>query len=134
MLNTFPTLLSFGLIAPLILRVTLGVALIGIGILTTHSKKDSFTRYFTSQKFPLPKISPIIFGVTEIISGILLILGLSTQIVSIVAVFLLLNVYSFESQDDRVLPYSPVLYLILSIIALSLLFSGAGFLAIDLPL
>lgn len=134
MLNTFPTLLSFGLIAPLILRVTLGLVLIGIGILTISQKRLSFIEYFKLHNFPLPLILPWVFGIVEIIVGIFLIVGLSTQIAAIISVFLLLNLYSFETNNDNILPYSSSLYLILSIVALSLLFSGAGFFALDLPL
>lgn len=134
MLNTFPTLLAYSLFAPMILRISLGIILIGIGITSIFEKRELFKAYFISQKFPYANIVVWIFGIAEIISGVFLIIGLSTQIVAIIAVFLLLNIYSFESRDDRLLPYTPSTYLILSIVALSLLFSGAGFFAIDLPL
>jgi uncharacterized membrane protein YphA (DoxX/SURF4 family) len=134
MLNTFPTLLAYSMFAPMILRISLGIILIGVGITSIFEKRELFKAYFVSQKFPYPNIVVWIFGIAEIISGSFLVIGLSTQIVAIIAVFLLLNIYSFESRDDRLLPYSPPMYLILCVISLSLLFSGAGFFAIDLPL
>lgn len=134
MLNPFPTLLAFELVSPLILRVTLGLILISIGIAIVISKRRHFIEYFTNINIPFPSNIAWLFGVLQMVTGVFLIIGLSTQISAIVSIFLLLSLFSFESKDDRLLPYSPSLYLVLTIVALSLLFSGAGFFAIDLPL
>lgn len=134
MLNPFPTLLSFSLMAPLILRLTVGIILLGIGVLVCFQKKQTFLDFFKNEKFPFPPIILWIFGILEIITGLFLIIGFYTQIFAIISAFLLLSLYSFESRDNKLLPYSPAMYLVLTIISLSLLFSGAGFFAIDLPL
>ncbi len=134
MLNTFPSLLSYGLVAPFILRIVLGALLISIGLVMAFRRRDAFVAYFTEHSFPFPLASVWIFGIAEIVTGAFLVMGLSTQTASIVAIFLLTNIYVFEKRDDRLLPHSPSLYLALAAIALSLLFTGAGFFALDLPL
>jgi len=69
-----------------------------------------------------------------IISGILLILGLYTQISAILGII----VVKFDFLVDRKLSKQTlekvITYWIIAIVLLSLLFTGPGFLAFDLPL
>jgi len=114
-LSTFPQLLTFGLIAPLLLRL-------GVGLFLVYLAKERYNKIY--------KWSFVVY----LISGILLILGLYTQIASIVSIL----VISFDFYTDKDLtPFSTekkILYIIMKVILLSLLFTGPGFLAFDLPL
>jgi len=134
MLNTFPELLDFGLMSPFILRVTLAVILISVGYLTLTKKKMEFDNYFKSQKYPFPAIITTVFGISEIVVGLFFFAGFYTQIISLISIYLLINLIYIENKSSKILPYTSAFYLILGVIALSLLFSGAGFFALDLPL
>jgi len=134
MLNTFPTLLAFGLFAPLFLRLALGITLFFIGISSINEKKGSYITRFERQNYPFPKVCVMVLGIVEIIAGIFITVGIYTQISALVALYLSLNLLILEKGENRVLPHTSLLYIILAVVSLSLLFSGAGFLAFDYPL
>lgn len=116
-LNTFPELLDFVRISPFLLRVVVGVLIIYLG--RQEQKKDSFLSY------------------AYYICGLFLMVGFYTQITSIVGLVLLkYSIYVNYWKDRRTSPVSGhiyFLYAISGLILVSLLFSGAGFLALDMP-
>lgn len=120
MLNTFPNLLTYGLFAPLLLRLALGIFLA-----------------FTSYKNLRGQISNISRGanIVLIIAGIFIIAGLFTQVMALITI--VINIVSFfykwkvtNSLSDKDI----ALYVFIILIAFSLMLTGAGFYAIDLPL
>ncbi len=98
MLSIFPALLNYSFIAPFILRLTLGGILI----------------YQTEKNFR---------GLVGALAGLLILLGLYTQVAAMVVI--VTTLVSQQSKEQRILMIA---------IALSLLLSGAGFKAFDLPL
>ena len=118
-LSTFPALLTYGLFAPLLLRVMAGIFILSLG----------WERYKKPYNW-----SAIIYA----IFGPLLILGLFTQISAIVAIGILKFDYYFDFYKNRKTAPVPknitFLYAVIGIILLSLLVTGPGFLAFDLPL
>lgn len=114
MFSIFPTLLSFDHVVPLLLRVTLGL----IFILWAYSK------------FRIDRTKSILEGIV----GILLFIGFVTQLAALFACGIL-GFRLFKKIKERAFLTDGVnYYLILFVIALSLLFTGAGFFALDLPL
>lgn len=118
-LAIFPQLLSFGLFAPFLLRLIVGCFLLNLGW----------------KNWNKPYLWP---SALYIIFGLLLVVGLYTQVAAIVSVVLLkldlyLNFYSkgkaFPAPKEHLF-----LYGVLVIILLSLIVTGPGFLAFDLPL
>ncbi len=136
MVNPFPTLLAFGLVAPLILRVTLG----GLFVIESYKHLTSARerrRWLLESKLgDFAKTAVWINGVVEMLMGIFFILGFLTQIVAILAALGSIKVLWRKwrrSELAALEPYSPMLYLLIVAISLSLLFSGAGFFAVDRP-
>ena len=120
MLSTFPTLLSWSELAPTMIRITLGLVLLYWAFKT-----------FTS-KSVISKDGAV--AAIEALAGALLIIGLYTQIAALVIMVDLL-VRSVRKIMSRAFFTSGInYYFILLIMALSLLVSGAGLLAFDLPL
>ncbi|MCK4918399.1 MAG: hypothetical protein KAS02_01275 [Candidatus Pacebacteria bacterium] len=121
MLNTFPDLLILSFTAPLILRLFLGIYLIKDfwGELINYKKKDfNYTR---------------LLKILGALGGILLILGLLTQIVSLFLILIIvLNIINIKNNKLKENQLS--LYILILGILLSLVLSGAGFLAMDMPL
>lgn len=134
MLNIFPELLNYGLLAPTIIRITLAITLLFIGYETVFSKRLNFLSYFEAKKYPLAKLLPIKLGVAEIIAGLFLLFGFFTQVAALATVFLSLMLMYIENRDEKILPHSLTFYLIIAILSVTLLFSGAGAFAIDIPL
>jgi len=114
-LSIFPQLLTFGLIAPLLLRLGVGLFLIYLG-------RERYKKVYNWS------------SVIYILSGILLILGLYTQITSIVSILVISFDYFTDKGSASFSFEKKILFMIMKIILLSLLFTGPGFLAFDLPL
>ena len=114
-LSIFPQLLTFGLIAPLLLRL-------GVGLFLVYLGKKRYQKIYNW--------SAIIYA----ISGILLIIGLYTQIAVLVSMLIIGFDFYMDKKTAPISKDKIFLYVITGIILLSLLFTGPGFLAFDLPL
>jgi uncharacterized membrane protein YphA (DoxX/SURF4 family) len=120
MLSAFPYFLSFSQLSPLLIRLTLG------GILIFHA----YRVLKNSATAPRKKIVACI----EALSGILLVIGLWTQVAALIVIVDLV-VRLFEKIQKRAFLTDGVnYYVILLVLAVSLLVTGAGMLAFDLPL
>lgn len=117
MLNPFPELLIYSTLAPFILRVVLGFVYLDIGIL--NLKKSRYLK---------------LLGVVEIAGAVLLFLGLYTQIAAILFIVIAGTSLYIEYKDEALLKRDIVFYLLLLAISISLLLSGAGAYAKDIPL
>jgi uncharacterized membrane protein YphA (DoxX/SURF4 family) len=135
MLNPFPELLTYGLLSPFILRVTLGLILANLGYLKLTKEKASWEVIFKMMGLSKQKeLATIIVGIVEIVGGLALIAGFYTQIAALVFVFLNGIEMYIEYKNAMLIKRNIVFYILIFVIALSLLFSGAGFMAFDLPL
>ncbi|MFZ2523489.1 MAG: hypothetical protein WAW92_03855 [Minisyncoccia bacterium] len=117
-LNTFPDLLDFGRISPFIIRVIVGLFIIYLG-------KQGINKKFNALSF------------VYYLCGFFLVLGYYTQISSIVGALLLkLDFYMNYWKNRKSVPipkYFYFLYTIASLVLISLLFSGSGAFALDMP-
>ena len=134
MLNSFPDLLVYSTLAPLFLRVVVGFLFLDLGILKFHKENAKWLNSFKSLSIPKPEMTVKVVGGLEIIGGILLIGGLFTQIASLSLSVLSLIAVFIEYRDPPLLKRTLVFYILLFTITLSLLFSGAGKFAFDMPL
>ncbi len=117
-LNTFPFLLDFIRLGPFILRLVVGIFIISLG-LRRKNKDYSWLSVFY-----------FIFGATIMI-------GFYTQISSIVGIVLLKTDFYLEYWRRRKTTSISInyyfLYTIVIIVLLSLLVTGAGHFAFDMP-
>ena len=134
MLSIFPDLLTYNLLAPLILRVTLGLLFISLGYLELTREQNRWRIIFETIRFKPAAFWTKLFGVIEIVGGALLVIGLFTQIAALLFALISLAECYIENRAPVVLKRNIVFYVLIFVIALSLLFTGAGFLAFDLPL
>lgn len=127
-LSVFPALLDYAQFSPLILRAALGII---IGLMAHQSLRAKLAG--------APLFSPATFHgeaivhLLEFVAAILLIIGLFTQVAALaVIIFVTLRwnaaKKSFMSFEQK------TLFVLLKIVALSIMFFGAGFFAFDLPL
>ena len=133
-LNTFPDLLTYGILSPFILRVVLGFIAIDLGLLKLGKEKHVWVELFQTINFQPARFFVKLVAVIEIIGGFMLVLGSYTQITAIVfaVVFFCETVleYREESLETRNLPF----YIMMFAISLSLIFTGAGAFALDIGL
>ena len=134
MLNPFPHLLTYMLAAPFILRVVLGFVFLKFGYLKLVRERAQKISFFEKVGMKPGIVFVWIIGGLEIISGILLIIGMWTQIAALVSGLILLGAVVIKWRKPTLLPGEMILFVTLFAIALSLLFSGAGFWAVDIGL
>ena len=134
MLNPFPILLSYGGLAPFILRVVAGIIFFDLGLFLFKGERGRWIISLSILKIPKPKIAVKVLGIIEIVGGLMFIFGFYTQIASVALSLLTFSEAYVEYKDPGVLKRSLVFYSLLFAITLSLLFSGAGKFAIDIPL
>ena len=134
MLNPFPDLLTYSLLAPFILRIVAGFIFINLGLLAFKHEKDHWLSSFSALKIPKPEIALKILGGIEIVGGVMFLLGFYTQIAALVLALLTFAETYIEYKEPDLLKRNLVFYVMLLAIVVSLLFSGAGAFALDLPL
>ena len=131
--NPFPDLLTYALLAPLMLRVT---AAAFFAYLATH--------HFRNKKAAAPELSILnqhaavfalgIYALIEALVAVGLFLGLYTQIAALVGFVICLKVLFLRRGLHHIVPLTRSTYVVLSVICMSLLFTGAGLFAQDWPL
>jgi uncharacterized membrane protein YphA (DoxX/SURF4 family) len=134
MLNPFPDLLTYSLLAPFLLRLIVGFVFIDLGVLLFKKENERWILSFKTLRIPKPIIATKILAIIQVAGGAMLIVGLYTQIAALVlGILTFIEVY-LEYKDPSILKRNIVFYMLVFTILLSLLLSGAGAFAIDLPL
>jgi len=137
MLNIFPNLLFLGLLSPFLIRIALGIIFLWIGYSYLFKDREIIMKQISDR---WPKISaPIVwfYGIFEIIAGIFLALGFLTQIAAIAGILISVDALFVKwlyKDLSSIAKYSKLFYMLIFAVSLSLLFSGAGAFAFDLPL
>lgn len=133
MLNPFPSLLMFGILAPFIIRVSLGAVLLYIAVEHFRSKRE-IAEVLSPLMGRSSKWAWVLLCAIEVSAGALLVVGAWTQIASIVVILLVLKTFFIRPSLRHLSPLSRSAYVLMCMMALSLLLSGAGGFAFDLPL
>lgn len=138
MLSVFPNLLDYGLLAPLLLRMGIGVLFLVRGIDLIKEKDNNIPwKSFWQKRIAENRIQKVVFvhGIVQCIIAAAFIFGFLTQIAAILA--LILTLIEWQKDNESNLPKDTnrkFSHIFAVLICFSLLFLGAGFLAIDLPL
>ena len=134
MLNPFPSLLIYSLVAPFILRIVVGIIFLDLGLVLFKGEKERWLLSLSTLRIPKPRLALKVLGIIEIAGGLMFIFGFYTQIAALALALLTFCEAYTEYKDPSVLKRSLVFYTLLLAITASLLVSGAGAFAIDLPL
>jgi putative oxidoreductase len=134
MLNPFPELLSFTLMAPLLIRVAVGVFFISFGWNKLTKEREHRSSFFDSIGLRPAGVYVTLLGLLQIIIGVCLIIGFFTQVAAILATVIMFVSYIIKVRHPEMLFNTTSIYALLFIMALTLVFTGAGLFAIDLPL
>lgn len=134
MLSIFPSLLTYQLIAPFILRIVLGALFINLSILKIGAEKERWNIFFNGFKMRPSILFVWILATIEFVGGVFLIFGFLTQLVALILAILTFAELFIEFKEEVLLKRNLIFYLLVFVISLSLLFTGPGFFAIDLPL
>lgn len=132
MLNTFPDLLSLGFFAPTILRITVALAFL-FGAYLQHRRLEELSRI----RFPIVGAGAWIIWLSIIahtVIGLMLFFGYYTQIAAILGIVGSIKGIVYAKKYPRLFALCRADYVFILAICLSLLLSGAGAWARDLPL
>ena len=122
------------MLGPVILRLVIGLIFIDLGILKFRAEKTRWLASFETLGIRPADLFVPVYASLQILGGILLILGLWTQAAALVfVIFTGIELY-VEMNAKEVLKRDLVFYLLFFVISLSLLLTGAGSFAIDIPL
>ena len=132
--NIFPDLFTYSLIAPFILRVALGFIFLNLGILKLKKEKLGWISSLNILGIKPAGFFVVILGLVELAGGLLLIAGAYTQAIALILGVISICEMLIEYKEESILKRDFVFYLLLSAICISLLLTGAGLYAIDIPL
>jgi len=137
MLSIFPELFTYALVAPFVLRVALGSYFIVQGLRRHKQDTMVWENLWSKNGAPIKigslKVAPVLVKI-QIVLGVLLFVGLYTQVAAIL-VLIFAGAEIFMKHKQSPLTFNEKWFtVIVGAMSLSLLFLGAGFLAIDLPL
>lgn len=133
MLNPFPELLVYGLLAPFIIRLALGFALIYLSV-EHYRNTAQIAQLLRPRTGASARIAGPALAVFELAAGVALIAGAWVQIAAIAALVLTLKPLLLRGDLRAISPYAHSTYAVLFMMALSLLLSGAGAFAFDISL
>ena len=134
MLNPFPDLLAYSILAPLFLRLVLGLIFIDLGFLKFRSEKQRWITSFEALYLRPADLFVAVYGIIQIAGGLLLLIGLWTQMAALAFAILTGIELGIELSMREVLKRDITFYLLLFVISISLLLTGAGAYAFDIPL
>lgn len=136
MLNPFPELLVFGLLAPFVLRLAVGALFLRSAWRhreprvreRMNAELAGFKLNMLGRQFPWYLVS------VEAVVGGMLIVGFFTQIAALVGIVASVKFLFFRRHFPTLADRSVAYYMLVIAICASLMLSGAGALAVDLPL
>ncbi len=136
MLSVFPTLLfsTYSLVVPLVFRIVIGLVFVWLGYRKITGDRNGQTNVSADLK---PAMSPSwtwLVAVVEMVGGILLLIGLYTQVVALIFSIMLIPAIIGKYKKPEMISLSRGTLLLLLLVTASLLFLGPGFYAFDLPL
>ena len=121
MLSLFPSFLAYEAFGPFIIRIILGITLAYFGYRKTIEKGNSSG---SNSK---------LYGIVEIVIAVFLIIGLFTQLAALINAIILIIKIGHKISEKKFLSDGINYYLLLFAMALSIIFTGAGAFAFDLP-
>lgn len=135
LLNPFPGLLVYGILAPLILRVAVGAALFYLAVYH-YRERRGIMELLSPIVGKMSRGVPLLFILVEVLTAVAFIVGAYIQIAALIACVLFLKSLMLKARWRLIAPLPHTTYLLLCVISISLLLSGAGggVWAFDLPL
>lgn len=133
MLSLFPGILYLAPLSTALLRIASGFTLLYISYEFVRTRRRIAENNVVIAG-RIPEWLTLIGSLAIFVSGVLLVIGLYTQAVAIVGMLVALKHMLFARRYPQIMPISAVAGALLFVICLSLLFSGAGAFALDLPI
>lgn len=131
MLSPFPELFFLGILAPTILRITAGIVF--LSLVRAHGTERAAVRESAPRLLRF-RFVPELVMFAEFLLGAALLVGLFTQIAAIVGLAVAVKGLALRRSYPALFPLSASSYTLLGAICMTLVITGAGAFAFDLPL
>lgn len=132
MLTLFPQILFLAPFSATLLRIAAGIVFISVAWMHYDRREE-----LAKEKFILIGHGmwiPLLAALVEVATAVMLIAGAYTQAAAIVGALLALKQFIWKKRYPHFFPLSRSTSALLFVICLSLIFTGAGIFAFDLPL
>lgn len=133
MLSLFPQILFLAPLGTALIRIAAGIV-----ILYTAYTVFTHEEAFTKERLPVVGHAPAwllsLGAFITLVDGVLITIGLFTQAAAILGFLIAIKIALFNRKHAALMPLSIGTALLLAIMCLSLIVSGAGAFAFDLPL
>jgi len=133
-LNPFPDLLVLSLFSPFILRIFIGLLFINLGFLKLTKEKQRWVASFEALRIKKASYLVGVAGTLEFVGGFFLLLGFYTQIVALVFLIITFLEIFAEKRESTLLTRDIFFYIMIFVVLVSLMLTGAGLFALDMPL
>lgn len=133
MLNTFPSLLTYGFFAPTILRLVVAISFFYIAY-AQFKRRKAISELKIQLIGHVDQTFVIISSLFIFLTGAALFFGWHTQIAAIVGLLVAFKHAIYAKKYPLLIPLCRLEYIYIIVILLTLLISGAGALAMDVPL
>ncbi len=127
MVSVFPSLLAWSEFSPLLIRLTLAAILF-------FWAKRAFASHNNVDGYNLTQTQAKILAIKESVLAVLLIIGLWTQVAALIVLIDLVIRIASKIKRKQFLSDGVNYYLIILVLAISLLVTGSGALSFDYPL
>lgn len=136
MVSLFPQLFDYEFLATGVLRIAIGLILIHLAYQSFFTKRDECLFVLEKEGVKPSFLFLSLVSVCKAVLGLLLIIGLFTQITTLVVSTLAFVAFLIKIKRPSflILPNTNEFYILLFIVSLVLAFLGPGAFAIDLPL
>jgi uncharacterized membrane protein YphA (DoxX/SURF4 family) len=132
--NIFPELFAFSILAPTILRMAVGIVFMNLGSLKLGRERVGWITSFRLLNIRPAGFFTALLGIVEVVGGFLLIIGAYTQVTALILGVIALSELMIEYREESILKRDFTFYFLLSVISFSLVLSGAGLFAFDIPM
>lgn len=133
MLSVFPTMF-LSLLAHALLRVIAGSILISLGYRHLFRERAGIAATLSEHWPRSATLGVWVLGALEIVCGMMFFVGAATQVAALVMLALSIAMLVFRKRLAHPAIPSPMFWTLFLGVSLSLLITGAGALAVDLPL
>lgn len=134
MLNPFPELLTYTFFAPLVLRLSVGFLLFFAGWHHLVAQRTSIVSAVVSRVGSKGAGLVWYIGTLEFIVAIGLVAGYLTQIAALIGIGLCLHLFWLARNESPAALFSAGTYFLMVVILATLMVTGAGAMAVDMPL
>lgn len=131
--SLFPEALSFAPFSATLLRLILGISVLGIAYAHYNRREELARARYPMLGSPGSFLMWLVIGI-ETVLGIGLIVGIATQALALGTLALSIKHGIYAKSYPRAIPLCRGEYILLAVISISLFLTGAGAIAFDLPL